>query len=234
MLKPNAKRFFEAVDVARVEDGFAVKLDDRPVRTPEGSAVVIPTVDLASIVASEWDNQAEVIKPLTMPVTRLVCTAIDKVTPVRETVVEQISAYGVSDLLCYRSESPQDLVERQAAAWQPPLDWFASAFGISLNVTQGIVHVEQPEGSLGALKEVVDQYRDFHLTGLAEVTQLTGSLVLAVSYLEKFTTLEDLKKISLLDDDWQTEKWGEDREAVERRKNLENDMTAATVFIDAL
>lgn len=234
MLKPNAKRFFEAVDIARLDDGFAVKLDDRPVRTPEGSAVVIPTEDLASIVASEWDNQTEVIKPLTMPVTRLVCTAIDKVTPVRGQVVEQISGYGLSDLLCYRSEGPQDLVQRQAEAWQPPLDWLATSFGISLNVTQGIVHVEQPEGSIEGLKKVVDQYPDFQLTGLVEITQLTGSLVLGISYLEKVTSLEELKSISLLDEDWQTEKWGEDREALERRKNLEEDMTAATVFIDAL
>lgn len=234
MVTNKVKRFFENVEVAATDNGYSITLDGRPVRTPEGSAVVSPTSELAVIVADEWSGQGDEINPLTMPVMRLVCTAIDKVTPVREQVIDQISRYGENDLLCYRSEGPDDVVAHQAKNWQPVLDWLKSRYNIPMNVTQGIVHVPQPAGTLEKLKKIVGGYPDFQLTGLAEMTQLTGSLTLALSFLDNHLSGDEVFALSQLDDDWQADKWGEDSEAVQRRKNLEEDVSAAVQFLDAL
>lgn len=234
MLKNKARRFFEVAEVTTVENEFSVALDGKTVRTPEGSLIAMPTRQLAELVSGEWSSQVEEIKPLTMPVMRLVCTAIDKVIPVRDQIIDQISRYGLTDLLCYRSEGPDDVVAHQAEHWQPVLDWLKTRFDISLNVTQGIVHVAQPESSLDQFKKIVGGYQDFQLTGLAEMTQLTGSLVLAIAFLEKHLSDEDVFLLSQLDDDWQSDKWGEDFEAVQRRKNLEVDVAAAVSFLAAL
>ena len=148
MLNNKIKRFFEAVDVASDDNGYSVRLDGRSVRTPEGSEVLLPTLKLAELIALEWSAQEDDIKPLSMPLMRLACTALDKVAPVREQVIEQLVRYGESDLLCYRAERPDDLVRLQSESWQPVLDWLQETKSVSLNVTSGIVHISQPEDSL--------------------------------------------------------------------------------------
>ncbi len=228
------QRFFKSAQVVREGDDYGVRLDDRPLRTPEGSPILLPTLPLANAVASEWSNQGDEINPLTMPLMRLACTAVDKVAPVRQRVIEQIARYGQSDLLCYRSTEPDDLVAHQEASWQPTLDWLESTHGIVLKVTQGIVHVQQPATALRKLTEMVAVYDDYPLAGLGELTQLTGSLVLAVACSNGHLTGEQVFLACQLDDDWQADKWGEDHEAAERRKNLEYDIQSAVRFINAL
>ncbi|MFB0991764.1 MAG: ATP12 family chaperone protein, partial [Rhodospirillales bacterium] len=113
------QKFFETVDVVLEGDSYCVRLDTKPIKTPGGRALFIPSQVLAVDVASEWAAQGDDIKPLSMPLMRLVCTAIDKVAPFRAGVIEQLARYGLSDLLCYRSERPNDLVALQHKQWQP-------------------------------------------------------------------------------------------------------------------
>ena len=117
------KRFYKAVGVEPVNHGFLIKLDGRPVKTPGKADVLLVARALADAIAAEWDVQAEKINPHAMPLTQIACTAIDKVAPNRNEICEQIARFAGADLLCYRAESPQDLVERQSKTWQPVLDW---------------------------------------------------------------------------------------------------------------
>src|SRR3978361_1450359 len=76
---PRRKRFYTATGVIETSDGFAINLDDKPVRTPSGRALVAPTRDLAETMAAEWGAQQEFIDPLTMPLTRFAHSVIDAV-----------------------------------------------------------------------------------------------------------------------------------------------------------
>lgn len=234
MLSKKVKRFFKTADVRAEGLDFRVELDGRPIRTPEGSDIVLPTLALATHVAKEWSEQEDEIKPLTMPLMRLACTAVDKVTPVRDQVIEQLVRYGESDLVCYRSSEPEDLIALQNETWQPVLDWLDQTHEIKLNVTHGIVHIAQPEISLSRLAIVIDKYKNFELAGLGELTQLTGSLTLALACMAKEISGETIFLASQLDDDWQADKWGEDYEAVDRRNNLQADISSAVQFIEYL
>ena len=49
-------------------------------------------------------------------------------------MAEIVAAYGGTDLLCYRAEAPEELVRRQAEAWDPLLDWAADRYGARLAV----------------------------------------------------------------------------------------------------
>src|SRR3954454_16116100 len=73
---PRRKRFYTATGVTEAADGFAISLDDRPVRTPFGRPLVAPTRDIAEAIAAEWAAQNENIDPLTMPLTRLANSVI--------------------------------------------------------------------------------------------------------------------------------------------------------------
>lgn len=234
MLTKKIQKFFETVDVVSEDGSFSVRLDTKPIKTPEGSALLLPCQALADHVASEWAAQEDEIKPLTMPLMRLACTAIDKVAPVRAGVIEQLAQYGLSDLLCYRSERPNDLVALQHKQWQPLLDWMAQSMQVPLNVTSGIVHIAQPDDTVEKLTVIIDAYDDFKLAALGEITQLTGSLALGLACIEGRIDGAFAFEASQIDDDWQTEQWGEDAEAVERRNNLEADIKFATQYLEAL
>ena len=117
------KRFWTAVSVSPEGEGFAVKLDNRSVKTPAKRALVLPTQAVADCVASEWEAQVETVDPASMPWTRSANAAIDKVATQRAEVIAHLADYAGSDLLCYRAEGPDSLVARQARAWGGLLDW---------------------------------------------------------------------------------------------------------------
>lgn len=130
MKAPLPRRFYKsAAAVAAEGGGFAVQLDGRPVRTPGKALLLLPTQDAAALVAAEFEVQAEVIDPVSMPVLRLVNTTIDGVAADPQAVLEDVLRFASSDLLCYRADSPQGLVERQNASWDPVLDWAQGRWG---------------------------------------------------------------------------------------------------------
>ncbi|HSF96760.1 MAG TPA: ATP12 family protein, partial [Thermohalobaculum sp.] len=142
------KRFWTAVTVVPEGDGFGVRLDGRPLRTPAKAPCLMPCRALAEAVAEEWAAQGEDVRPSTMPLTRAANTAIDRVAREFDAVADAVAAYGGSDLICYRAPHPQGLVARQAEAWDPLVDWAAEALGARLLLADGVMHVAQPAASL--------------------------------------------------------------------------------------
>ena len=231
MLKGPSKRFYKHAECSACADGYGVSLDGRTVNTPLGEALIVPSAVLAQEIASEWQGQGDKIVPDTMPMMRLACTAIDKLGPNRDNIVEQMCEYGANDLLCYRAEGPVDLVERQTAIWQPLLDWAGDSYGAGLESTSGIVHISQPEKAISKLRRAVDDHDDFEMTALAEITQLTGSLVLGLAFSSDHIGWEEALDASQLDETWQNERWGEDYEAADRKKNRRSDMETTARFL---
>jgi chaperone required for assembly of F1-ATPase len=186
---------------------------------------------LAEAIAEEWRAQGETVNPETMPMMRLAATAIDRVAPQREAVIDTVAAYGGSDLLCYRAEEPADLVERQKALWQPLLDWAALRFDAPLRVASGIMPVEQPADSCSALRRAVEGQGLLYLTALADLVHVSGSLVVALALIERHITVEAAIQVVFLDELYQAERWGEDDEAAERRAIIVQDLAAIMRFL---
>ena len=107
------RRFYAEATIARQDDGFALLLDGRTARTPARQPLLVPREDVAQALAAEWSAQEERIDPATMPVTRIVNSAIDGVARQMEAVRADIVRHAASDLLCYRAGGPQGLVARQ-------------------------------------------------------------------------------------------------------------------------
>jgi chaperone required for assembly of F1-ATPase len=225
------KRFYEKAGLVAREDGFSVVLDGRPVRTPAKQALRLPGEALAKAVAAEWLAQGAELDPSTMPMTRLSNTALDRTAAMREAVIEQIAAFGRSDLLCYRATDPDELVRRQDDAWQPLLDWLEERFAARLAVTAGVAPVEQDEGALLALYSAVAGYDDFTLTGLHAATVAGGSVVLGLALAEGRIDPATAFECSQLDELFQAERWGEDSEAAVRRSALRQEIDEAARFI---
>ena len=225
------KRFWTevAVDADRV-----VTLDGRPVRTPGRVPLALPTDALAEAVAGEWRAVPEVVDPRAMPLTGLANAAIDRIAADPASFAAGLAAYGATDLLYYRAESPDDLIARQQAAWDPWLDWARTGYDVHFEPTAGIIHRPQPSATLTRLSEAVATLDAFHLAGLSPVVTITGSLVLALALIERAGDPDTLWAAAHVDEDWQAELWGSDLLAEQARANKRRDYDAAVAFLAAL
>jgi chaperone required for assembly of F1-ATPase len=228
------RRFYENVTVEPREGGFAVLLDGRPVRTPGKHHLQVPTAALAEAIAAEWRAQGEHIDPATMHLTRLANTAIDAVSGRMGEVADDIVAFAGSDLLCYRAESPRDLVHRQAAAWDPVLRWVGEHLGCNFEIVEGIMPVSQSPETLEAVAAVVAPLDPFRLSAVHVMTTLTGSAVLALARLMGRLSADQTWAAAHVDEDWQVAHWGEDAEAAERRKRRHAEFSSASGLLDLL
>lgn len=208
-----AKRFWKETTHEATEGGWTIRLDGRPVKTPAKIALVVPTEELAREIAAEWNAQEEVIQPLTMPFTRCANAAIDRVANQRDAVVEIIAAYGETDLLCYRAEQPYELIERQAASWDPLLAWSKDELAAELTVHSGVMFGSQPEAALKTLFAHVDEMSPFQLSALHDLVAMSGSLVLGLAVAKGRIDSEAAWDVSRIDEEWQIQQWGRDEEA---------------------
>ncbi|SLN71088.1 ATP12 chaperone protein [Roseovarius albus] len=225
-----AKRFWEKAEAVETEGGFSVELDGRSVKTPAKAALIVPSRALADAIAVEWDAQQGEINPNIMPVTRAANAAIDKVTHQHAEVADLIAAYGDADLTCYRADNPVELVERQALAWDPLLDWTNDTFGVRLLPVSGVMHAPQNPQSLKLLSDHVHAMDAFTLTAFHDLVGLSGSLVIGLAALKDHRRVEDLWQLSRIDETWQAEQWGVDEEAQEQAALKESAFVAAKNF----
>jgi chaperone required for assembly of F1-ATPase len=229
-----AKRFWTAASVVPEGAGFGVALDARALKTPAGKPLCAPTHAAAAAVAAEWNAQTDRIRPTTMPVTRAVNVAIDRVTPDRAAVAEIVAEYGATDMLCYRAPWPGPLAARQAERWDPVLAWLEARHGAPLICVEGVMHVAQPAPSLAALRAAVEGFDPFALTALHELVSIAGSLGLGLAVAEGRLTGADAWAISRTDEDFQIEHWGEDDEAAALAARRHRDFLAAERFLQLL
>ena len=208
-----AKRFWKSASVVEAERGFAVELDGRGVKTPAKQPLHLPTRSMAEAIAVEWDAQEGIINPHTMPVTKTANAAIDKVMVQHAEVADMLAAYGDSDLLCYRADTPEELVARQNEHWDPMLDWAEEALGVRLLPRTGVMHIPQDEKAVAVLRDRTHALDPFELAAFHDLVSLSGSLVLGFAAAHGARPVEMLWDTSRLDELWQEEQWGEDEDA---------------------
>ena len=228
------KRFYAEVTVVREGEGFAIRLDGRPVRTPARRLLTVSTAPLAEAIADEWARQPERIDTQDMRLMRLATTVVDLMPARREDAIAEAAGYAATDLLCYRAAGPAELAARQAAAWQPWLDWAERRFDARLLPAIGVMPAHQDEVALRALHAAVGRLDDWRLVGLHAATTATGSLVLGLAIEDDVLDAERACAAALLDELYEIEHWGEDTEQAARQARLRADLIAAERYLRLL
>lgn len=207
------KRFWDQTHVVKAEGGFTVLLDKRPLKTPLKRPLIVPSEAFAAEIAAEWQGIEGKVDHNTLPYTQFAHAGLDQAIDEHKEIAAKTTLYGETDLLCYRAETPQELVERQAEVWDPLLEWSAEALNAPLLVTKGIVHLAQPEASLKALAAHVQPFHSYHLKALYDWVTISGSLVLGLAVAKNRLTAAEGWALSRVDENWQEEQWGVDDEA---------------------
>lgn len=233
------RRFYNEVAVAEAEGGFGIALDGRPVKTPARRALAAPSRALAQALAEEWRAQRDHIDPATMPLTRLANSIIDGVAAAPGPVAAEVEKYLASDLVFYRAATPEGLVARQQAAWDPLIAWAREALGARFVLAEGLMHVAQPAEALAAARAAIPRNAGeasdiWRLGALHSITTLTGSALIGLAVLAGQLSVADAWAAAHVDEDWNMAQWGRDDMALARRAYHEAEMRAAGLVVELL
>lgn len=232
MRNPLPKRFYDRAETLERDGLFHVALDGRTARTPARKPLAVASRAVAEALAAEWQAQAEQIDPARMPLTRLVNSALDGVADQHEAVRGEIVRYAGSDALCYRAGEPEALVERQDRIWNPLIAALEERIGGRFVMAQGVVFAPQPQNVLDAVtRRVAAIPAPVALAGAHNVMTLTGSTILMLALADGLVDAEAAWLAAHLDEDYQSEIWGRDEEAAERRAIRRKEYDAAVLLL---
>ena len=223
------KRFYREASVEERDGAFYLLLDGRPAKTPARNPLAVPTRALGEALAAEWEGQGSELDPAAMPLTRIANSAIDGVAPRPRAVVDDLVRYAASDLVCYRAGEPERLVAEQTAVWDPILAWARTRLGGQFILSQGVMHVTQPEAAIAAVRARLEEpLSPFRLAALHVMTTLAGSVLIALAHADGALGLDEAWAAAHLDERFQESLWGEDEEATRRRAAREAEFRAAS------
>ncbi|MFZ3178951.1 MAG: ATP12 family protein [Methylocystis silviterrae] len=231
--RPLPKRFYKEAVAAPAEGGYGIFLDGRPVNTPARRPLVAPSQPLAEAIAAEWAAQGETIDPATMPLTKLMNTALDGVAAQMAEVEADVAKYAASDLICYRAGEPESLAAAQSSAWDPLVAFAREKLSVKFALAEGVMFIEQPQEALDAFARAVRDYvgegtgASLRLAALHVMTTLSGSAVLALAAARHEIDAGKAWEAANVDEDWQMRAWGEDAEAMARRSVRFQEFAAA-------
>ena len=222
------RRFYIEASVQPHEDGFSIVLDGKVAHTPGRRPIRVPGRALADVLAAEWQDQAELIDPAAMPITRIINSALDGVAQDMDAVRADTVKYAASDLLCYRAAEPDTLVAMQSSAWDPILAWAHDELGARFICAEGVMYAEQPATSLVAVVRAVECVSSpLALAALNVMTTITGSALLALAVARGRLDAAQAWEYAHVDEDFQMRSWGEDSDALARRARRWREMQAA-------
>lgn len=212
------KRFYKDAAPERMDDAWRVALDGRAIKTAGGRPQLVPTKKLAAALAAEWNAQEDEIAPELFVLRDLTDYALDVVAPDRSAAVRGLLAFAETDTLCYRAEEGEPLHGRQLVMWEPLLAATERRWDVHFVRVSGILHQPQPPATLAQLKTVVAAKDDFAIAALQTLASLTASLAVGLAALERDADPYVLWNAANLEEDWQSDLWGKDPEAMALRE----------------
>ncbi|KAA1471300.1 ATP12-domain-containing protein [Dentipellis sp. KUC8613] len=207
------KRFWKTVDVEKRGDSLAVTLDKRPLKTPSGNQLLIPQEKklVATLIATEWENQETLLKPHALPMTSLTARAIDNMRDEasRAEVRAALLKYLDTDTVCFYSDEPPPLVRLQQEHWDPLLDWVRKTFDVEIQTSESVIFFSQPEETKKKLDEVLSKFDPWQMAAMERATYTTKSFLIALALVHKHLTAEQAAAAAQVEVASQIERWGE-------------------------
>lgn len=219
------------IAVAQTPEGWVVTLLSKPVKTADGSALIVPTEALAHAIADEWRAQElPKINTGSMPLYRIACMAIDYVRTQRSMVEEELCRFAQSDTLCYQVEYPEGLATQQMAEWQPLVKWAGSELGASFHITCTVTPLPHDDALHAAVQTYISPFDDYTLAALLHAARVATSLIIALAVKAQHVDGETAWHLAYMEELYQRGEWGEDEEATAKLDVARAELCAAAHF----
>ncbi|KAL7610007.1 hypothetical protein Lser_V15G13285 [Lactuca serriola] len=209
------KRFYKQVTTRVAEDGngWSVMLDYRTLKTPSKRPLKCPTLPLAKAIAAEWDYQlTDGIRPFTMPLMKLACTALERVPLTRSHIISNLMTRFHQDLVFCRAPDDNELTtgvyELQVKKMDPLLKWVESEFGFKPVVYSSFFGGKQEDGLVNAINTLLKKTNDNELAAIDALTSASHSLIISIAIFRGKLQIDEAIELIRLEEDMQVEKWG--------------------------
>lgn len=225
-----------ALEVRREGITWQLAREGKPVMTPAGNALALPTQALAEAIAEEWRQaqQGGKLNKDRMGLTALSSIALDLATPRREALLEDVLPYIDTDLVSYRAGDTPELLAREEQGWDPLLAWAEKAYGIRLATTGGVLPVAQPPENTQNLSAQLERYDAWRLAAYAAAVKPLGSALLALALLEGKLNADEAFRLAHLEEEYETQKWGHDEEKEKHLALKKADLRTLERFLQLL
>lgn len=216
-------------------EGWSVTYADKPVKTSDGTPLMVPTEGLAEAIAEEWRAQDLPKKNTgTMPLYRIACMALDYTTTERQMVEDELCRFAQSDTLCYQVEYPEQLATLQMAEWQPLVKWAGELLGAPFHITCTVTPLPEDPALEQALRAYITPMDTFTLAGLLQAARLSTSIIIATALKEQKLDASIAWRLAYLEEQTQQEIWGADEEAAVRLEDIHTELQAVERYFSVL
>ena len=229
------KKFWETSEIKKVSSKeFYISLDNKKLKTPQKNEVILSNHLMAKEVLKEWDQTSDIINTDDLVFYGLLSTAIDKVREEKNSYINDIINFIDTDLICYRADNPIDLVAHQNKHWDPIISLIEKYINTKVSVFKGVMPSQQNSKVHHKVKNFVVELSDIQISVLHRITNLIGSVFLALCILKKDLSNKQAFEFSFLDELWQAENWGYEEDASVKRKKIRTELNRLILFIDCI
>jgi ATP synthase F1 complex assembly factor 2 len=229
-LEKTLEKFWTKVSVSKYRgsdmDGHMVTLDSKPIKTPLGFPLVVPSeknrrTALAHLIAQEWSLLCSLkIKRHSLPLTSLAARAMDLQyssegrQEVDKTIRLLLPYLETDTLLTFAPKSDCDGLLRpaQEKAYHPVIKEAELFWGVELNILDSDVSFFSNEQSPETIKIVSDWMRSLDMwqfTALERATTAAKSLIGAMNIVTQKRTPDQVADLVNMEVNFQTAQWGE-------------------------
>lgn len=219
------------INVVKVNGNYGITFNGPNIMMPSGAPFAVKSKKLAELCAGEWSAQGVAVQPDTMPIVRLANVALDRTSISREDMVALIVKHAANDLVCQRVETPELLVRRQAATWDPLLRWSKSRLKFEPMVGIGPA---TPKNDAAPIAEAARKLDDYRLAALGQAAALAESAIIGFALVLGHLTGRAAFEAALLNRLYQLEGGAADAEDRRKFEHLAREFEAVQLFVEAL
>ena len=229
------RKFWKTVKVKKKSsNSYEILLDENVLKTPMKKKLTIQNSKIAEEIYKEWNQDKNILDTDAMIFYGIISTSIDKFNNNRILYVNEILNFIDTDLICYRAEEPNDLVQWQSKNWDPILLKVEKYINNKIDVFKGIMPLKQNKGIKFKITKFLTKFSDLEIIALHKITNITGSIFLSLCILNNDIIKEKVFELSHLDELWQAENWGYEEEASNNREQINFELNRTMYFLDCL
>ena len=229
------RKFWKTVKIKKnSSNSYEILLDENVLKTHMKKKLIIQNSKIAEEIYKEWNQDKNIVDTDAMIFYGIISASIDKISNNRILYVNEILNFIDTDLICYRAEEPNDLVQWQSKNWDPILLKVEKYINNKIDVFKGIMPLKQNKGIKFKITKFLTKFSDLEIIALHKITNITGSIFLSLCILNNDIIKEKVFELSYLDELWQAQNWGYEEEASNNREKINIELNKTMYFLDCL
>ena len=229
------KKFWKIVQVKKkLKNSFEILLDKRILKTPMQKDLIFSNYKIAKETSLEWDIDEKEINTENMVFYGLISTAIDKISNDKVSYIENVLGFINTDLICYRADGPNELVDLQNSSWNPIISFIKKYIDVELKFFIGVMPSKQSLEIFNRLKTLINSFSDIEISALHRMTNLTGSIFISICILKGDVLKNEAFALSFLDELYQAKNWGIEQESLDKRDKIAKELNRIISFVELI